>query len=152
VRRVVLIAGIATLAVLAAAALGVFLWLRAYAPLAAAYPITPGPGLQSDVEPTFGSGGKPVLIPAYHDGATFTVTVTMRNTGRFAVTLDEPSGLRLLPHDSGMVPLSWKLHCAPHKTQMSWDTVRLRYRYLSSFTRTETVELPFAVTVRCPSS
>jgi hypothetical protein len=151
-RRVLLIAGAATVAVLAAAALGVFLWLRDYAPLAAAYPITPGPGLQADVEPAFGSGGKPVLMPAFHEGDTFKVTVTIRNTGRFAVTLDEPSGLRLAPHDSGLVPLSWKLHCPARTPQLTWHTVQLRYHYLSSFTRTETVELPFAVTVRCPSS
>ena len=143
---------VAAVAVLVAAALGVFLWLRAYAPLQASYPITPGPGLQADVQPAFGSGGRPVLIPSYEEGRTFTVTVTIRNTGRFAVTLDQPSGLQLRPHDTGLVPISWKLHCAPHTAQTSWDTVRLRYRYLSSFTRTETVELPFAVTLRCPSS
>jgi hypothetical protein len=140
---------VAVVAVLAAAALGVFLWLRAYAPLQASYPITPGSGLQADVEPAFGSGGRPVLVPTYREGGTFTVTVTIRNSGRFAVTLDRPSGLRLRPHDTASVPLSWKLHCPPHTAQTSWDTVQLRYRYLSSFTRTETVALPFAVTLRC---
>ena len=152
----------ATAAVVALAALAVFLWLRAYAPLDARGPFAPGPGLSADVEPTFGSGGKPVLVPAYRRGRSFETTVTVHNGGRFAVTLtgieDERGALaaggpihdlRLSPHDSASIVVDWRLACAGGG-QFSRDAVRLRYRYLSLFRRTATVELPFAVTLRCP--
>src|SRR5438046_2032261 len=60
-------AGLVVAGVLALAVLGVvavFLYLRSYAPLdASARGYAPGPGLGADVEPTFGSGGRPVFIP-----------------------------------------------------------------------------------------
>ena len=151
-------------AVLIVAAGGVYLWLRTYAPLDAAPPITPGAGLGADVEPTFGSGGKRVLIPAYRPGRSFDTTFTVHNGGRFAVTLRgvDPAGgpvaattlvgpvpVRLDPHDSALVTVRWRLRCGPGTAQASSDRVRLRYRYLSSFTRTQAVVLPFAVTLRC---
>jgi hypothetical protein len=155
--------------VLAGAALAVFLWLRAYAPLDASPPFAPGAGLGADVEPTFGSGGKTVLIPAA-GVKTFDVTVTLHNPGRFAVTLigadseqgpltvrslDDPvhhgrfRDVRLDPHDSASVVVEWNLDCSAHGGQVAADHVRLRYRYLSMFTRSAAVELPFAVTLRC---
>jgi hypothetical protein len=161
--------GAATLVVAGAAVLTVFLWLRTYAPLAATRPFTPGPALGADVEPTFGSGGKTVFIPSRGHG-TFETTVTIHNAGRFAVTvtglvagrgalapasLGDPvhpgdvGELRLDPHDSASVVIRWGLHCAGSGDQFSADRVRLRYRYLSAFTRTAAVELPFAVTLRC---
>ena len=61
-------------------------------------------------------------------------------------------GLRLAPGDSAIVVLRFGLRCAG-ATSGSPDVytsgVRLRYRYLSLFRRTETVRLPFAVTLRC---
>jgi hypothetical protein len=147
----------------AAAVLAVFLWLRTYDPLAAGRPYAPGAGLGADVEPTFGSGGKTVFIPAYRPGRTFDTTVTVRNGGRFAVTLlgiDAPArgqvtasmpddAMRLDPHDSASVVLRWRLDCPGDGSQFSADRVRVRYRYLSIFTRTAAVRLPFAVTLRC---
>ena len=147
---------------LAAAVAALFLWLRTYDPLAATKPLTPGAGLGADVEPTFGSGGKTVLVPDANEH--FDVTFTLRDTGRFAVTLTgleagegdlapsalRPGGrIRIDPHDAALVTVRWRLHCAPDTGQVASDRVRLRYRYLSVFSRTATVVLPFAVTLRC---
>jgi hypothetical protein len=61
-------------------------------------------------------------------------------------------GLRLAPGDSAILVVRFGLRCAG-ATSGSPDVytsgVRLRYRYLSLFTRTETIRLPFAVTLRC---
>src|SRR5437763_798290 len=43
--------------------------------------------LAADVEPTFGSGGKPVFIPGYKQGRPFYTAFTLENTGRFRVTV-----------------------------------------------------------------
>jgi hypothetical protein len=168
--RVALAAVSAAVVVVGAVVLGLFLWLRTYAPLEATGPIAPGPGLGADVEPTFGSGGKTVFIPAYRRGRPFDTQLTLRNDGRFAVTvtgIEAPGGplspaqlldpvhdkpleeLRLDPHDTALVGVRWTLACAGAERQTASDRVRLRYRYLSWFTRTQAVELPFAVTLRC---
>jgi len=58
--------------------------------------------------------------------------------------------LRLEPDDTATVVVRWQLDCAGSKNgQVFADSVPLRYRYLSLFTRTERVALPFAVTLRC---
>ncbi len=168
--------------VLAIAALGLFLWVRSYAPLSAADgSYAPGPGLAADIEPVSGSGGKTVFIPAYRKGRPFDTAFTLRNTGRFAVTVTglgpglraaglapirlfstdsptasaEPSHLqplgrfRLDPKDSATVVVRWRLDCTQRKREPTADKLPLRFRYLSSFTRTQPVVLPFAVTLRC---
>ena len=167
--------------VLAGAALILFLWLRAYAPLGVlgAGTYAPGPGLAADVEPVAGSGGKPVFIPAYRPGRPFETAFTLHNSGRFAVTVlglepgpatpaprpqallatDSPTAepgslrsfqrLRLDPDDTATLVLRWQLACGKRKGESFSDSVRLRYRYLKMFTRTERVPLPFAVTLRC---
>lgn len=60
--------------------------------------------------------------------------------------------LRIDPGDSAIVVVRFGLRCAG-ATAASPDVfttgIRLRYRYLSTFTRTQTVRLPFAVTLRC---
>lgn len=166
--------GTAVAVVVVATLLGLSLWLRAYAPLdgRAGGTFAPGPGLGADVEPTFGSGGKPVYIPAYRKGGSFDATFTLHNTGRFGVTVTGLAGeatgplapaavldpgrrrpisdLRIDPHETALVDVRWRLDCRPGTPhEVSSDRVRLRYRYLSLFTRTESVELPFAVTLRC---
>ena len=71
------------------AAVGVFFYLRSYTPLdASAHGYAPGPGLGADVEPTFGSGGKPVFIPGYKKGRPFDTAFTLENTGRFSARPD----------------------------------------------------------------
>jgi hypothetical protein len=168
--------------VIAVAAVGLFLWVRSYAPLSASQgAYAPGPGLSADIEPVTGSGGKPVFIPAYRRGRAFDTAFTLRNTGRFAVTVtglvraqralgptpiglfstDSPaasagpshlqplSHFRLDPDDSATVVVRWRLECGRNKAEVSADRLPLRYRYLSTFTRTEPVVLPFAVTLRC---
>jgi hypothetical protein len=58
--------------------------------------------------------------------------------------------LRLERGDTAIVVVRWRLGCKQGGSgQTSSDAVPLRYRYLSLFTRTERVELPFAVTLRC---
>jgi hypothetical protein len=173
------VAGIVLVAALAALVL--FLWLRTYAPLSGAGAFAPGPGLSADVEPVTGSGGRPVLIPAYRPGRPFDTAFTLHNTGRFAVEVagladaDAPpqlraarlfatdsstasadpqhlhpfQRLRLNRGDSATVVVRWRLDCRTRSGEVYADTVPLRVSYLSIFTRTERVELPFAVTLRC---
>src|SRR3954463_7059863 len=71
----------------AVAVLGLFLWLRTYAPLSGtgSGSFGPGPGLGADVEPTFGSGGKTVYLPVYRQGEPFDPAFTGENTGRLPV-------------------------------------------------------------------
>jgi hypothetical protein len=166
-------------AVAAAAALAVFLWLRTYAPLDALQSgYAPGPGLAADVQPVLGSGGKPVLIPQYRPGRTFDTAFTLHNTGRFAVEIlgmqqeqTQPprasqlfatdsvrvsrqhpfERFRLNPDDTASLVVRWKLACTRNQGYSSSDSVVLRYRYLSQFERTERITLPFAVTLRCGS-
>jgi hypothetical protein len=58
--------------------------------------------------------------------------------------------LRLEPHDTAIVDVRWRLDCGSNNAgEIASDRIRLRYRYLSMFTRTQSVELPFAVTLRC---
>jgi hypothetical protein len=179
--RLGLIIASSVLAVLAVAVLGLFLWLRTYAPLSALAggSVAPGPGLGADVEPTFGSGGKTVFIPVYRKGHPFDAAFTIENTGRFAVTLTgvqtSAAGplyadklfatdafgsatpahlhrfheLRLDPKQSAQIAVEWQLDCSHNDGEIATDHVRLRYRYLSLFTRSQAVELPFAVTLRC---
>jgi hypothetical protein len=79
--------------VLAVGAGALVLWLRAYAPLDAGHGrFAPGPGLAADVEPVTGSGGKPVFIPAYRSGTPFDTALTIRNSGRFAVSVTGLAG------------------------------------------------------------
>ena len=166
----------AVVVVVGAAVLALFLWLRTYAPLSGTDSGTfrPGVGLGADVEPAFGSGGKPVFVPAYKAGRPFDTTFTLTNKGRFAVTIkglahasDGPliaaqlldpghtrpvRHLRVEPHETALVVVRWRLDCSHESAagaQASADDVRLRYSYLSLFTRTERVVLPFAVTLRC---
>ncbi|MES1247752.1 MAG: hypothetical protein ABUS54_08770 [Actinomycetota bacterium] len=132
---------VAGVVVLAVAVVGVVVWLRTYAPLAAAAPVTPGPSVASQPGPVFG-------------GRTVQVTFMLRNGGRFSVTVlgaqspadvVRPAALALRPHDSALVTVRWRLRCGLPQL----GSVRLRYRYLSRFTRTEAVALPFAVTPHC---
>ena len=58
--------------------------------------------------------------------------------------------LRLDPGDTAILVVRWGLDCPRgDKHEVFADRVPLRYRYLSLFTRTERVRLPFAVTLRC---
>jgi hypothetical protein len=59
------------------------------------------------------------------------------------------TSLRLDPHDTAILVVRWRLDCRHQNAEFSSDSVLLRYRYLSTFRRTASVELPFAVTLRC---
>ena len=179
--RLAAVVATAVLVALATAAAGLWLWLRTYAPLDARGSFAPGAHLAADVEPTTGSGGRTVFLPAYRRGRPFDTAFTLRNTGRFAVEVkglapagrprevqpvallatDSPTAsadsshlhpfaaLRLARGDSVILVVRWRLDCS-HTTRTAYRTsLPLRYGYLSLFTRTERVELPFAVTLRC---
>ena len=175
------------LIVAAVAAVGLFVWLGAYAPLRV--PDTgfaPGPGLGADVQPVTGSLGREVFFPTLQRSRTFDTAVTLHNSGRFTVTVlglwEPPPGrapwigatnllattsatasadpreltrlseLRLEPGDSAIVVVRFGELCSGTTSaspDVYADSLRLRYRYLSLFTRTQTVRLPFAVTLRC---
>ena len=176
------VAGVLALAIVAVVAM--FFYLRSYAPLdASARGYAPGSGLGADVEPTYGSGGKPVFIPGYKKNRPFDTAFTLHNGGRFPVTvtgfadrlhkgdtlapvnllvtdsanasadpghLHRFKKLRLDSGDSAILAVRWGLHCGPGSpAQVFADSVRVRYSYLSVFKRTQTVSLPFAVTLRC---
>jgi len=57
--------------------------------------------------------------------------------------------LRLDRGDTAVVVVRWRLDCSGSKAEIYAADVPLRYTYLTMFTRTERVELPFAVTLRC---
>ena len=58
--------------------------------------------------------------------------------------------LQLDAGDTAILVVRWALRCRPDSAaQTAADSVRLRYSYLSVFKRSETVRLPFAVTLRC---
>ena len=181
-----LVAG-AVLVVAAVAAGALYVWLGSYAPLAALdTDFAPGSGVGADVQPIAGSGGKPVFFPAYRRGRAFEVAFTLRNTGRFQVTVtgltpDTPAAppwvgavtllgtdsatasadpgallpfqdVKLARGDTAILVVRYRLDCARSgKTapDVYSDRIRLRFSYLSLFHRTQTVTLPFAVTLRC---
>jgi hypothetical protein len=109
-----------------------------------------------------------------HNGGRFAVTVTgldrstpgappwLGPTELLATTSSTASAnpgelapferLRLAPGDDAIIVIRFGLHCAgatAGSPDVFTDAVRLRYDYLSLFTRTQTVRLPFAVTLRC---
>lgn len=169
------------------AILAVWIYLGSYAPLRAlSTGYAPGPGIGADVEPVSGSGGRPVFFPTFRRGHSFDAAFTLKNTGRFAVTVSglaparpgtppwlgadqllattssvvsaDPRQLvpfrelRIDPGDSAILVVRFALRCAGATNaspDVFTDGVRLRYGYLSIFTRTATVRLPFAVTLRC---
>jgi hypothetical protein len=158
----VIVVGIAVAAVL-------YLWLGSYAPLRTldtAY--APGPGIGTDVEPVPGSGGRPVFFPTA-GRKRFDTAFTLRNSGRFPVTVTGLSkstpgpapwlGPEELLATTSSIPSADPADLLPFGTlridapagahDVYVDAVQLRYRYLSLFTRTQTVRLPFAVTLRC---
>jgi hypothetical protein len=175
--RALALVGAGLLIVFALAAVALYIWLGTYAPLSASGSYAPGPGL---AKPAGGSNGKPGFVPA-GERQTFDTAFTLRNTGRFTVTVTDvvrrgsalPRPLRLLTTDSATASADpGHLHAFQHLRLgpddsailvVRWrvgcvdgsgiaDSVRLRYEYLSLFDRAQTVTLPFAVTLRCAAS
>lgn len=179
--------GASIVLVVVVALLGLWLYLGSYKPLRAlSTDYAPGPGIGADVQPVSGSGGRTVFFPAVRRRHSFDTAFTLKNTGRFAVTVSglaptapgpapwlganqllattssvasaDPkqllpfSELRIDPGDTAIVVVRFALRCAGATNaspDVFTDAVRLKYRYLSLFTRTATVRLPFAVTLRC---
>lgn len=85
-------------------------------------------------------------------GATTLLATTSSTASADPGKLVPFHSLRLAPGDSAIVVVRFGLRCAG-ATSGSPDVfthaVQLRYRYLSLFTRTATIRLPFAVTLRC---
>jgi hypothetical protein len=171
--RTAAIVATALAVVVALAGAALYVWLGSYAPLDAGGGFAPGPGLAM---PTNGASGKTSFVPA-GERRTFDTAFTLRNTGRFTVTVhgvadDASTGLRPLgllgtdsatasadpghihhlrelrvgPGDSAILVVRWSVPCGGRTSE---DALRLRYRYLSLFERTQRVTLPFAVTLRC---
>ena len=176
-----------TLVVVAVAAVCLFVWLGAYAPLQSLDTgFAPGPGVGAAVQPVTGSLGRTVFFPTVGRRRTFDTAFTLHNSGRFAVTvlgLQMPppaaapwigatdllattsatasadphrlapfTSLRLAPGDSAIVVVRFGMRCegtTPATPDVYADRLRLQFHYLSMFTRTQTVRLPFAVTLRC---
>jgi hypothetical protein len=127
--------GVGVILVAAVAAAGLYVWLRGYAPLSAQ---------------VAGAGRRHYTAFNLHNGGRFAVTVTgLARSGAATALLatDSPTAsadpghlrrfapLRLDPGDSAILVVHWGgATCA--------GTVRLRYRYLSIFSRSETVTLP----------
>jgi len=185
-RIAVIVAG-STVVVVAIAAVALYFWLGAYAPLTSLDSgYAPGAGVGADVQPVAGSGGKPVYFPAFRRGRPFEAAFTLRNTGHFSVTVTalaagakaappavqpvalygtdsasasaDPGDLlpfrqvKLAAGDTAILVVRFRLDCAGAKAtspDVYSDRVRLRFSYLSIFHRTQTVALPFAVTLRC---
>lgn len=85
-------------------------------------------------------------------GATELLATTSSTASADPSELVPFRGLRLAPGDSAIVVVRFGLRCGgatPDSPDVYTSGVRLRYRYLSLFTRTETIGLPFAVTLRC---
>ena len=170
--------------VVTAVAVGtIVLWLRSYAPIdAGTGSFAPGPGVGAVIQPAAGSGGKVVFFPSYRRGRTFLASLTLHNSGHFAVTVEglsrqtpQPApwigadalfttdsltlqGLRtfqpisLAAGDTAVVVARFHPYCPAGSAKVPavfTDRLALRYRYLRWFTRSQTISLPFAVTLRC---
>lgn len=175
---------VSALIVAGVVALGLWVWLGAYAPLRALdTDFAPGPGIGADVQPVSGSGGRTVFFPVVQNRKSFDAAFTLHNTGRFGVTVTglgqtppsmleasellattsstasaDPNelvpfrSLRIDPGDTAIVVVRFGFDCTGATAatpDVYVDSVALRYTYLSTFTRTQTVRLPFAVTLRC---
>ena len=62
----------------------------------------------------------------------------------------QPFGrLRLDRGDTAVIVVRWRLNCKASKAEFFAASLPLHYTYLTMFTRTERIALPFAVTLRC---
>jgi hypothetical protein len=85
-------------------------------------------------------------------GATELLATTSSTASADPGRLTPFGSLRIDPGDTAIVVVRFGLRCTGatrSSPDVFTDGVRLRYRYLSTFTRTQTVRLPFAVTLRC---
>jgi len=90
--------------------------------------------------------------PAPWLGATELLATTSSTASADPGELLPFDNLRIDPGDDAIVVVRFGLRCKGATSASSdvyVDRVRLRYRYLSMFTRTATIRLPFAVTLRC---
>ncbi|HEY2542194.1 MAG TPA: hypothetical protein VGH92_04000 [Gaiellaceae bacterium] len=85
-------------------------------------------------------------------GATKLLATTSSTASADPGELVPLESLRIDPGDDAIVVVRFSLRCAGATSgspDVYSDRVRLRYSYLSMFTRTATIRLPFAVTLRC---
>jgi hypothetical protein len=130
-------------------------------------PVT-GSGGKTVFIPVYRKGGAFDTAFTVHNTGRFAVTVSGLGSGPLAglepealLTTDSSTTsadpdhlhafqpLRLDPGDTAILVVRWRLACSGAAAELSADAVPLRYRYLSLFTRTERIRLPFAVTLRC---
>jgi hypothetical protein len=97
------------------------------------------------------------LVPATPDASPWIGPTVLLETTSATASADPKElapfdSLRLEPGDSALVVVRFGLRCrgaSAASPDVFADRLRLRYSYLSTFTRTQTVRLPFAVTLRC---
>jgi len=158
----------AILVVAAVAAAAIALWLRTYAPLD-----TSGGG-KTVFFPAYRAGKPFVASFTLHNSGHFTATVeglsaaapesppwvgpeslltTASTSTNAPVAHTRPfRPLSLAPGDTTVLVVRFRLACPSRHGRVPSvfaDSVQLRYRYLHWFSRTQTVKLPFAVTLRC---
>jgi len=91
-------------------------------------------------------------LPTPWLGATELLATTSSTASADPGELLPFENLRIDPGDDAIVVVRFGLRCKGATSASSdvyVDRLRLRYRYLSMFTRTATIRLPFAVTLRC---
>ena len=90
--------------------------------------------------------------PAPWLGATELLATTSSTASADPSELLPFASLRIDPGDDAILVVRFGLRCrgaTAASSDVYVDRVRLRYRYLSLFTRAATIRLPFAVTLRC---
>lgn len=173
--RLRLVLGLALAVV--ATGLGAYFWVASYRPFGTVDGSGPRAGIDRTVDPATGSGGKIVyFVRRGSEGAT--VELDILASPRWGVRLvgidtDAPSGAGLAPtaiagwaYEAIPTPRpfrafrlrSWNRLLVHFRascrfmgpgTATSIDRLTLRYRYLHRFERSQTVELPAALTLRC---
>lgn len=85
-------------------------------------------------------------------GADELLATTSSTASADAARLFPFESVRIDPGDTAIVVVRFALRCAgatARSPDVYTDGIRLRYSYLSLFTRSATIRLPFAVTLRC---
>ncbi len=139
--------------------------------LRAAIRPAPGSGGKQVLVPSYRAGVPFLASFTLHNGGRFAVTVeglepapdeappSVEAVGLLtpaSVATTAPVGptqpfqpLTLASGDTAVLVARFRLACHGPAAAVSTDALRLRYRYLRWFERTQTLPLPFAVTLRC---
>ena len=164
-RRRLLVACGAAAAVSIAAVVGLYLWAASYRPFGEVQGAGPRAGVVRVVEPGGSDRRRAFVVRPGPRGANVQLDVVTRPRWGFTlVGVDSPPaspeggvgpvailGRSALPGSVLRLLVHYRAGCRDMSpgTEASTSELRLRYRYLHWFERTQTVELPVSVTVRC---